>query len=78
MALTAEHFRDLCRGVADQRASLDSCHDSEAPAEAERLLRMVTELKAATLRRANRELEAFREREIYTAMLAYHRRTPEG
>lgn len=75
--LTAEQFRDLCDGVQDARASLASCLEREAPAESERLLKLVQELRGATLARANLELEHRRDRIIYTAMLAYSGRSEQ-
>lgn len=77
-ALTAEQFRDLCHEVRDLRASLDSCTEREAPAEAERLLRRVTELRAAKLKRANRRLTQLRDDVIYSAMLSHARRGGSG
>ncbi len=74
--LTAEQFRDLCHGVQDAAASLGSCLEREAAGEAERLLRLVRELHAAELRRANRALEQLRERVIDCAMRAHARRGP--
>ena len=72
--LTAEQFRDLCHGVQDAEASLGSCLAREAPAEAERLLRLVIELRAAKLLRANQTLEQLRDRVIYSAMRTHARR----
>ncbi len=73
--LTAEAFRDLCNAVQDARASLASAMPSEAHSEAERLLKLVQELRGATLRRADQSLEHRRDRTIYTAMLAYSGRS---
>jgi hypothetical protein len=60
--------------VQDAAASLNSCLDSEAAREAERLLRLVMELRAAELRRANPTLEQLRDRVIDSAMRAHARR----
>jgi hypothetical protein len=72
--LTSEQFKDLCRGVQDARASLDSCIDREAPSEAERLLRLVVGLRGAAPMRASRALEKLRDDTIYSAMLSHARR----
>jgi hypothetical protein len=72
--MSAEQFRDLCHEVGDKRANLDSCHDSEAPTVAARLLQLVVELRSATLRRASRDLELLRDRTIDAALLAHARR----
>ena len=72
--LTAEAFRDLCHHVQDARATLSGCLDREAPTEADRLLRLVVELRGATLRRVNPALEQLRDKVIYSAMLEHARR----
>jgi len=76
--LSAEQFRDLCHELADCRANLDSCLDREAPPIAERLLALVLQLKAATLKRRNPDLERLRDQTVYSAMLAHARRGGEA
>jgi hypothetical protein len=71
--LTFEQFRDLCHGVQDAEASLGSCLEREAAREAERALRLVSEVHAAELLRANPTLEQLRDRVIDIAMRTHAR-----